>query len=409
MPCAADKNSRRKNQMKVLVINCGSSSLKYQLIDSESESVLAKGLCERIGIDGVLTHSPAGRDKVVFNDPLPNHTVAVSNVLKQLTDPVNGVISDLSEIGAVGHRVVHGGEKFSSSTVITDDVIAEIEKCSDLAPLHNPANIIGINACKELMPGVPMLAVFDTAFHQTMPEEAYLYALPYEYYEKYAVRRYGFHGTSHSYVSKHAAEVLGKNIEDLKIIVCHLGNGASISAVQNGKCVETSMGLTPLEGLVMGTRCGDIDPAILEFIANKEGLNISELLTVCNKKSGVQGISGVSSDFRDLHAAAAEGNKRAKAALDVFCHRVVKYIGAYAAVMNGVDVICFTAGCGENDKEVRAQIMGSLSYLGCKLDAVKNDVRGKDTVISTDDSTVTAMVVPTNEELAIARETVALV
>ncbi|MDY4970414.1 MAG: acetate kinase, partial [Lachnospiraceae bacterium] len=319
--------------MKVLVINCGSSSLKYQLIDSETESVLAKGLCERIGIDGVLTHSPAGKDKVVFNDPLPNHTVAVSNVLKQLTDPVNGVISDLSEIGAVGHRVVHGGEKFSSSTVITDDVIAEIEKCSDLAPLHNPANIIGINACKELMPGVPMVAVFDTAFHQTMPEEAYLYALPYEYYEKYAVRRYGFHGTSHSYVSKHAAEVLGKNIEDLKIIVCHLGNGASISAVQNGKCVETSMGLTPLEGLVMGTRCGDIDPAILEFIANKEGLNINELLTVCNKKSGVQGISGVSSDFRDLHAAAAEGNKRAKAALDVFCHRVVKYIGAYAAVM----------------------------------------------------------------------------
>ncbi len=395
--------------MKVLVINCGSSSLKYQLIDSESEAVLAKGLCERIGIDGVLTHSPAGKDKVVFNDPLPNHTVAVSNVLKQLTDAENGVIADLSEIGAVGHRVVHGGEKFASSTVITDEVVAEIEKCSDLAPLHNPANIIGINACKELMPGVPMVAVFDTAFHQTMPEEAYLYALPYEYYEKYAVRRYGFHGTSHSYVSKHAAEVLGKNIEDMKIIVCHLGNGASISAVQNGKCVETSMGLTPLEGLVMGTRCGDIDPAILEFIANKEGLNITELLTVCNKKSGVQGISGVSSDFRDLHAAAEEGNKRAKAALDVFCHRVVKYVGAYAAVMNGVDLICFTAGCGENDKEVRAQIMGSLSYLGCKLDAEKNDVRGKDAVISTDDSTVTAMVVPTNEELAIARETVALV
>ncbi|MGN0266269.1 MAG: acetate/propionate family kinase [Lachnospiraceae bacterium] len=395
--------------MKVLVINCGSSSLKYQLIDSETEAVLAKGLCERIGIDGVLTHTPAGKDKVVFNDPLPNHTVAVSNVLKQLTDPENGVIADLSEIGAVGHRVVHGGEKFASSTVITDDVIAEIDKCSDLAPLHNPANIIGINACKELMPGVPMVAVFDTAFHQTMPEEAYLYALPYEYYEKYAVRRYGFHGTSHSYVSKHAAEVLGKNVEDLKIIVCHLGNGASISAVENGKCVETSMGLTPLEGLVMGTRCGDIDPAILEFIANKEGLNIKELLTVCNKKSGVQGISGVSSDFRDLHAAAEEGNKRAKAALDVFCHRVVKYVGAYAAVMNGVDVICFTAGCGENDIEVRAQIMSKLSYLGCKLDADKNNVRGKDTVISTDDSTVTAMVIPTNEELAIARETVALV
>ncbi|MGX8715768.1 MAG: acetate/propionate family kinase [Lachnospiraceae bacterium] len=395
--------------MKVLVINCGSSSLKYQLIDSETEAVLAKGLCERIGIDGVLTHTPAGKEKVKFTDPLPNHTVAVSAVLKQLTDPVNGVIKDLSEIGAVGHRVVHGGEKFASSTVITDDVIAEIEACSALAPLHNPANIIGINACKELMPGVPMVAVFDTAFHQTMPEEAYLYALPYEYYEKYAVRRYGFHGTSHSYVSKHVAEFLGKKYEDLKIIVCHLGNGASISAVENGKCVETSMGLTPLEGLVMGTRCGDIDPAILEFIANKEGLNIKELLNVCNKKSGVQGISGVSSDFRDLHAAAADGNKRAKAALDVFCHRVVKYIGAYAAVMNGVDVIAFTAGCGENDAEVRADIMAKLGYLGCYLDAEKNNMRGADAVISTADSKVTACVIPTNEELAIARDTVALV
>ena len=396
--------------MNVLVINCGSSSLKYQLIDSVTEDVLAKGLCERIGIDGSqLVYQKAGCDKIKTKAPMPSHQEAISLVLNALMDPENGVIADLSEIGAVGHRVVHGGEKFASSTVITDDVIAEIDKCSDLAPLHNPANIIGINACKELMPGVPMVAVFDTAFHQTMPEEAYLYALPYEYYEKYAVRRYGFHGTSHSYVSKHAAEVLGKNVEDLKIIVCHLGNGASISAVENGKCVETSMGLTPLEGLVMGTRCGDIDPAILEFIANKEGLNIKELLTVCNKKSGVQGISGVSSDFRDLHAAAEEGNKRAKAALDVFCHRVVKYVGAYAAVMNGVDVICFTAGCGENDIEVRAQIMSKLSYLGCKLDADKNNVRGKDTVISTDDSTVTAMVIPTNEELAIARETVALV
>ena len=395
--------------MKVLVINCGSSSLKYQLIDSETEAVLAKGLCERIGIDGVLTHTPAGKEKVKFTDPLPNHTVAVSAVLKQLTDPVNGVIADLAEIGAVGHRVVHGGEKFASSTVINDEVIAEIEKCNDLAPLHNPANIIGINACKELMPGVPMVAVFDTAFHQTMPEEAYLYALPYEYYEKYAVRRYGFHGTSHSFVSAHTAELLGKDIKDLKIIVCHLGNGASVSAVENGKCVETSMGLTPLEGLVMGTRCGDIDPAILEFIAKKEGLDIAGLLNVCNKKSGVQGISGVSSDFRDLHAAAEQGNKQAQAALDVFSHRVVKYIGAYAAVMNGVDAIAFTAGCGENDPQVRAQIMSKLGFLGCNLDAEANNVRGKDTVISTADSKVKALVVPTNEELAICRETVALV
>ncbi len=395
--------------MKVLVINCGSSSLKYQLIDSESEQVLAKGLCERIGIDGVLTHTPAGKDKVVFNDPLPNHTVAVGNVLKQLTDKENGVIADLSEIGAVGHRVVHGGEKFASSTVLNEEVIAEIEKCSDLAPLHNPANIIGINACKELMPGVPMVAVFDTAFHQTMPAEAYLYGLPYEYYEKYGVRRYGFHGTSHSFVSKRTAELLGKKAEDMKIIVCHLGNGASISAVDHGKSVETSMGLTPLEGLVMGTRCGDIDPAILEFIANKEGLDIAGLLNVCNKKSGVLGVSGISSDFRDLHAEADKGNERAKAALEVFVHRVVKYIGAYVAVMNGVDAIAFTAGCGENDPVVREMIISYLGYLGITLDAEKNNCRGKEQVISTEDSKVTAIVVPTNEELAIARETVALV
>ena len=395
--------------MKVLVINCGSSSLKYQLIDSESEQVLAKGLCERIGIDGVLTHTPAGKDKVVFNDPLPNHTVAVGNVLKQLTDKENGVIADLSEIGAVGHRVVHGGEKFASSTVLNEEVIAEIEKCSDLAPLHNPANIIGINACKELMPGVPMVAVFDTAFHQTMPAKAYMYGLPYEYYDKYKVRRYGFHGTSHSFVSKRTAELLGKKAEDMKIIVCHLGNGASISAVDHGKSVETSMGLTPLEGLVMGTRCGDIDPAILEFIANKEGLDIAGLLNVCNKKSGVLGVSGISSDFRDLHAEADKGNERAKAALEVFVHRVVKYIGAYVAVMNGVDAIAFTAGCGENDPVVREMIISYLGYLGITLDAEKNNCRGKEQVISTEDSKVTAIVVPTNEELAIARETVALV
>ena len=395
--------------MKVLVINCGSSSLKYQLIDSETEQVLAKGLCERIGIDGRLTHRPTGTDQVVLEDPLPNHTAAVSAVLGQLTDPVNGVIADLKEIGAVGHRIVHGGEKFASSTVLTDEVVAEIEKCNDLAPLHNPANLIGINACKELMPGVPMVGVFDTAFHQTMPKKAFLYGLPYEYYEKHAVRRYGFHGTSHSFVSKRTAEILGKKPEDLKIIVCHLGNGSSISAVEGGKSVDTSMGFTPLEGLVMGTRSGDLDPAILEYVCNKEGITLSEMTTILNKKSGVEGVSGVSSDFRDLGDAAAEGNERAAVALDMFAYRVAKYVGSYAAAMNGVDVISFTAGIGENDITTRARIMEYLGYLGCKLDAEKNNVRGEERIISTDDSKVIAMVVPTNEELAIARETVALV
>ena len=395
--------------MKVLVINCGSSSLKYQLIDSETEQVLAKGLCERIGIDGRLTHRPTGKDKVVLEDPLPNHTAAVSAVLGQLTDPVNGVIADLKEIGAVGHRIVHGGEKFASSTVLTDEVVAEIEKCNDLAPLHNPANLIGINACKELMLGVPMVGVFDTAFHQTMPKKAFLYGLPYEYYEKHAVRRYGFHGTSHSFVSKRTAEILGKKPEDLKIIVCHLGNGSSISAVEGGKSVDTSMGFTPLEGLVMGTRSGDLDPAILEYVCNKEGITLSEMTTILNKKSGVEGVSGVSSDFRDLGDAAAEGNERAAVALDMFAYRVAKYVGSYAAAMNGVDVISFTAGIGENDITTRARIMEYLGYLGCKLDAEKNNVRGEERIISTDDSKVIAMVVPTNEELAIARETVALV
>jgi len=395
--------------MNVLVINCGSSSLKYQLIDSVSEEVLAKGLCERIGIDGRLTHRPTGKAKVEIEAPMPNHTAAVSLVLEQLTDKENGVIASLSEIGAVGHRIVHGGEKFASSTVLTDEVVAEIEKCNDLAPLHNPANIIGINACKELMPGVPMVGVFDTAFHQTMPEEAFIYGLPYEYYEKYAVRRYGFHGTSHSFVSKRTAEILGKKPEDMKIIVCHLGNGASVCAVKNGKSVDTSMGLTPLEGLVMGTRCGDIDPAILEFLANKEGMTIAELNTMMNKKSGVQGVSGVSSDFRDLDAAAAEGNKRAKLAKDVFSYRVAKYVGAYAAAMNGVDAIAFTAGVGENDKTVRKAVCERLGFLGLTVDDEANDCRGVERVISTPDSKVVALVVPTNEELAIARETVALV
>ena len=395
--------------MKVLVINCGSSSLKYQLIDSETEAVLAKGLCERIGIDGRLTHTPAGRDKVVIEAAMPTHTVAVSLVLEQLTDKENGVITSLDEIGAVGHRVVHGGEKFASSVVITDEVIAQIEECNDLAPLHNPANLIGINACKELMPGVPMVAVFDTAFHQTMPKKAYLYGLPHEYYEKYAVRRYGFHGTSHSFVSKRAAEVAGVDLENSKIVVCHIGNGASVSAVLNGKSVDTSMGLTPLEGLIMGTRSGDIDPAIVEFIAHKENLTIEQVLNVLNKKSGVLGMSGVSSDFRDLDAAAEEGNELAKVTLAAFCYRVAKYVGAYAAAMNGVDVVAFTAGVGENSASVRAEVCSYLEFLGLKVDPEKNNVRGVERVITTDDSKVKAVLIPTNEELAIARETVALV
>ena len=396
--------------MNILVINCGSSSLKFQLIDMTTEAVQAKGLCERIGIDGSrIVYTPAGGEKMTIESPMPTHTEAIKLVLDCLTNAEYGVIKSLKEINAVGHRVVHGGEKFASSTVLTDEVVAEIEKCNDLAPLHNPANLIGINACKELMPGVPMVGVFDTAFHQTMPKKAFLYGLPYEYYEKHAVRRYGFHGTSHSFVSKRTAEILGKKPEDLKIIVCHLGNGSSISAVEGGKSVDTSMGFTPLEGLVMGTRSGDLDPAILEYVCNKEGITLSEMTTILNKKSGVEGVSGVSSDFRDLGDAAAEGNERAAVALDMFAYRVAKYVGSYAAAMNGVDVISFTAGIGENDITTRARIMEYLGYLGCKLDAEKNNVRGEERIISTDDSKVIAMVVPTNEELAIARETVALV
>ena len=395
--------------MKVLVINCGSSSLKYQLIDSESEQALAVGLCERIGIDGRLNHKPAGGEKVVLELPLPNHEVAIKSVLAALTDASYGVIASLDEIGAVGHRVVHGGEKFASSVVITPEVISAIEECSELAPLHNPANLIGIRACLAIMPGVPEVAVFDTAFHQTMPKEADLYGLPYEYYEKYKVRRYGFHGTSHSYVSKRAMEVGGLDPENSKIVVCHLGNGASVSAVRNGKSVDTSMGLTPLEGLIMGTRSGDIDPAIMEFIAAKENLTLSEVMNVLNKKSGVYGMSGVSSDFRDLDAAAEAGNPHAKDAVATFAYRVAKYVGAYAAAMNGIDGIAFTAGLGENDKKVRKLICAHFGYLGVKLDEEKNAVRGQEIVISTPDSPVKVMVIPTNEELAIARETVALI
>ncbi len=395
--------------MNVLVINCGSSSLKYQLINSDSEAVLAKGLCERIGIDGRLTYQKAGCDKEVTEAAMPTHKEAIQMVLDALVNDKTGAIKDLAEVSAVGHRVVHGGEKFASSVVINDEVLKAIEECNDLAPLHNPANLIGINACMELMPGVPMVAVFDTAFHQTMPEKAYLYGLPYEYYEKYKVRRYGFHGTSHSFVSKHAAEFLGLDPENSKIIVAHLGNGASISAVLNGKCVDTSMGLTPLEGLVMGTRSGDIDPAIMEFIAKKENLDIAGVMNVLNKKSGVQGISKLSSDFRDLESGMEEGNQLCAAAIEVFCYRVAKYIGSYVAAMNGVDAIAFTAGIGENGPLVREMVLGYLGYLGIALDAEANKKRGDDCVISTADSKVKVAVIPTNEELAICRETVALV
>ena len=395
--------------MNVLVINCGSSSLKYQLINSDTESVLAKGLCERIGIDGRLTYQKAGGEKEVTEPAMPTHKEAIQLVLDALTNEKTGAVKSLAEVNAVGHRVVHGGEKFANSVVINEEVLKAIEECNDLAPLHNPANLIGIHACRELMPGVPMVVVFDTAFHQTMPEKAYLYGLPYEYYEKYAVRRYGFHGTSHSFVSKHAAEFLGLDLNNSKIIVAHLGNGASISAVLNGKCVDTSMGLTPLEGLVMGTRSGDIDPAIVEFIAKKENLDISGVMNVLNKKSGVQGISRLSSDFRDLENGMDEGNKLCAAAIEVFCYRVAKYIGSYVAAMNGVDAIAFTAGIGENAPLVREKVLAYLGYLGLSVDAEANGKRGDDCVISTADSKVKVAVIPTNEELAICRETVALV
>ena len=395
--------------MKVLVVNCGSSSLKYQLIDSETEQALAVGLCERIGIDGRLKHTPAGGEKVVLEDALPNHEVAIKNVLAALTNSTYGVIKDLSEIGAVGHRVVHGGEKFTKSVLIDDAVIAGIKECCDLAPLHNPANLIGIDACMKLMPGVPEVAVFDTAFHQTMPKEAYLYAVPYEYYTNYGVRRYGFHGTSHSYVSKRTIDVAGLDPNNSKVVVCHLGNGASCSAVLNGRSVDTSMGLTPLEGLIMGTRSGDIDPAVIEFVAKKENKSLAEMMTVLNKKSGVDGLSGVGSDFRDLDAAANDGNERAQVAVKAFAYRVAKYVGAYTAAMNGVDAIAFTAGIGENDGKVRKKICERLGFLGITIDDAKNAIRGEEVIISTPDSKVKVLVIPTNEELAICRETVALI
>ena len=396
--------------MKILVMNCGSSSLKYQLIDMDNESVLAKGLCERIGIDGSkLTHQPAGKDKVVVEKDMPTHQTAVELVLAALLDPDHGVIESMDEIGAVGHRVLHGGSVYSDSIVVDEDVKRVIRECFDLGPLHNPANLMGIEACEAAMPGKPQVAVFDTAFGQGMEPEAYMYAIPYEYYEKYKVRRYGFHGTSHMFVSKRVLDFADLDKENGKVIVCHLGNGASVSASIGGKCVDTSMGLTPLEGLIMGTRSGDVDPAVLQFICNHENLSVDEMLNILNKKSGVLGLSGVSSDFRDITAAEAEGNERAKLAYDAFIYRVVKYIGAYTAAMNGVDAIAFTAGVGENDGRARERICAQLAYLGIKIDPEANKKRGIENMISTPDSKVKVMVIPTNEELAIARDTLALI
>ena len=396
--------------MKVLVINCGSSSLKYQLIDSETEKALAIGLCERIGIDGRLNHTPSGGEKVVIEKAMPDHEVAIRMVLDALVNDTYGVIKDLKEIDAIGHRLVHGGEKFTKSVIIDEKVIEGVEECNPLAPLHNPANLIGVRACQAIMPGVPNVGVFDTAFHQTMKPVAYMYGLPYEYYEKYKVRRYGFHGTSHSFVSKRAIEMLNLDPDNSKVIVCHLGNGSSISAVKNGKVVDTSMGMTPMEGLVMGTRCGDIDPTIVEYLAHNLGKSLEEIMVILNKESGVLGLSGgVSSDFRDLDAASREGNKKAELAVEVFSYRAAKVIGSYIASMNGVDAIAFTAGLGENNIVVREQILEHFGYMEIAIDKQANQVRGEEKIISTPDSKVTVAVIPTNEELAIARETVELV
>ena len=395
--------------MNVLVINCGSSSLKYQLIDSDTEAVLAKGLCERIGIDGRLVYQKAGNDKEITEASMPTHKDAIQTVLEALTNEKTGAIKSLAEVNAIGHRIVHGGEKFASSAIITDEMIKAVEECNDLAPLHNPANLIGIRVCSELMPNVPQVGVFDTAFHQTMPAKAYLYGLPIEYYKNYKVRRYGFHGTSHSFVSKRAVEFLGLDKDNSKVIVCHLGNGSSISAVQNGKCVDTTMGLTPLEGVVMGTRSGSIDPAIVEYIAKKENLDLAGVMNVLNKKSGLQGMSGVSSDMRDLRAAAAEGNEDAKNAIEVLCYGIAKYVGGYVAAMNGVDAIVFTAGIGENVGMIREKVCSYLGFLGVTIDAKANEAMGEEVVISGADSKVKVAVIPTNEELAICRDTVALV
>lgn len=392
--------------MKVLVVNCGSSSIKYQLFNMDDESVLAKGLVERIGLDGsVLTHRPRGKDKVVLSGDIKDHNVGIRMVLEALTDKRHGVIASMKEIDAVGHRVVHGGEKFAGSVLITPAVMDALTECVELAPLHNPPNILGINACAELMPGVPQVAVFDTAFHQTMPKYAFLYGLPYEAYEKYGIRRYGFHGTSHRFVSQRVAELMDQDITKLRIISCHLGNGASIAAVKYGRSIDTSMGFTPLEGLVMGTRCGEIDPAIIPFLMKKEDMTADQVDNYLNKKAGVLGLSGVSSDFRDIEEAANNGNERAKLALEVFAYKVRKYIGGYVAAMGGVDAIAFTAGLGENSITMRAAICQGLEYLGTRLDPIKNNVRGQTREISADGAKVKIFVVPTNEELVIARDT----
>ncbi|QUH26245.1 acetate/propionate family kinase [Serpentinicella alkaliphila] len=396
--------------MKVLVLNCGSSSLKYQLINMENEEVQAIGIVERIGIgDSFVKHEAVGKAKVIIEEEMANHKKAIKLVLEALVHPEHGAIASMNEISAVGHRVVHGGEKFTESVIITKEVKDALEACSELAPLHNPPNLMGINACEEILPNVPMVAVFDTAFHQTMPASSYIYALPYEYYEKHGIRRYGFHGTSHKYVSDRAASILGKPLSELKLVSCHLGNGASVTAINGGKSVDTTMGFTPLEGLVMGTRCGDIDPAIVTFIMEKEKMNIDQLNNLVNKQSGVLGISGVSSDFRDIEGAADEGNERAQLALDVYYQKVKKYIGAFAAEMGGIDAVLFTAGLGENSAAARKEICSGLEFLGIKIDDEKNNVRGKETVVTTDDSTVKVLLIPTNEELTIARETVALI
>ena len=392
--------------MKVLVVNCGSSSLKYQLFNMTDENVLAKGLVDRIGIEGsVLNHQPTGRDKIPLTADIKNHTIAIKMVLEALTDPDHGVLGSISEIDAIGHRVVHGAEKFSDSVLITPAVMSALKEFVELAPLHNPPNIAGINACAEIMPNIPQVAVFDTAFHQTMPKYAFLYGLPYEAYTKYGVRRYGFHGTSHKFVSQRTAEMMGKDMSDLRIITCHLGNGASIAAIKFGKSIDTSMGFTPLQGLVMGTRCGDIDPAIPPFLMRKEGMTPDEVDTYLNKKSGVLGLSGLSSDFRDLEQAAEKGNERAQLAIDVFAYTVRKYIGSYVAAMGGVDAIVFTAGLGENSPHMRDQICNGLEYLGTRIDSVRNSVRGKEQEISVEGSKVKIFVIPTNEELVIARDT----
>ena len=396
--------------MNVLVVNCGSSSLKFQLINSDTEAVAAKGLCERIGLDGRLVYQPAGGEKEITEAPMPTHTEAIRMVLDALVNPKTGVLKSLDEVEAIGHRVLHGGSKITQSVVIDDEVRSVIDECCDLGPLHNPANLMGIRACMELMPGKPNVAVFDTAFHQTMPAKAYRYAIPTKFYEKYAVRKYGFHGTSHSFVSKETIKFLGLDKDNSKVIVCHLGNGASISAVENGKCVDTSMGLTPLEGLVMGTRSGDLDPAVVEFVCKKENIDVSEMLRILNKESGVMALSnGLSSDFRDLEEAMEQGNEDAALAIDAFCYRVAKYVGSYVAAMNGVDAIAFTGGIGENAGLVRGKVLSYLGYLGIKMDEKMNEKRGENFVLSTADSAVKVAVIPTNEELAICRETVELV